>query len=228
MSDGDVFQLGHTYRFKAKISLYGDTILAAKEDISVALNGIDTDSYTWTISEYSQIYENMVIYFEFTCEEEAQTGMTVSGTVTSAGSATDSITVRLYAEGSMAANRTVTVKGNTAGYCFTNVPAGTYTLKVTKAGHQTFEGKIVVSDSDVVRNVTLSLVPNGEALIGDVNLDGQVNSIDSNLLKRSVAGEYQIDAASPAALNADINGDGQINSIDSNLLKRMVAGEYKP
>ena len=70
MSDGDVFRLGHTYRFKAKINLYGDTILAAKEDISVALTGLDADSYTWTISEYSQIYENMVIYFEFTCERE--------------------------------------------------------------------------------------------------------------------------------------------------------------
>ena len=70
MSDGDVFQIGHTYRYKAKISLYGDTILAAKEDISVALTGLDADSYTWTISEYSQIYENMVIYFEFTCERE--------------------------------------------------------------------------------------------------------------------------------------------------------------
>ena len=70
--------------------------------------------------------------------------------------------------------------------------------------------------------------PPAGALLGDVNLDGQVNSIDSNLLKRSVAGEYQIDEASPAAVNADINGDGQINSIDSNLLKRMVAGEYKP
>ncbi|MBE6763874.1 MAG: hypothetical protein E7553_05960 [Ruminococcaceae bacterium] len=68
MSDGDVFQIGHTYRFKAKINLYGDTILAAKEDISVALTGLDADSYTWTISEYSQIYENMVINFEFTCE----------------------------------------------------------------------------------------------------------------------------------------------------------------
>ena len=70
MSDGDVFQIGHTYRFKAKINLYGDTVLAAKEDISVALTGLDADSYTWTISEYSQIYENMVIYFEFTCERE--------------------------------------------------------------------------------------------------------------------------------------------------------------
>ncbi|MBR2309079.1 MAG: dockerin type I repeat-containing protein [Oscillospiraceae bacterium] len=70
MSDGDVFQIGHTYRFKAKINLYGDTILAAKEDISVALTGLDAESYTWTISEYSQIYENMVIYFEFTCERE--------------------------------------------------------------------------------------------------------------------------------------------------------------
>ena len=70
MSDGDVFQIGHTYRFKAKINLYGDTILAAKEDISVVLSGIDADSYTWTISEYSQLYENMVIYFEFTCQRE--------------------------------------------------------------------------------------------------------------------------------------------------------------
>lgn len=70
MSSGDVFRIGHTYRFKAKINLYGDTILAAKEDISVALTGLDADSYTWTISEYSQIYENMVIYFEFTCERE--------------------------------------------------------------------------------------------------------------------------------------------------------------
>ena len=55
MSNGDVFQIGHTYRFKAKINLYGDTILAAKEDISVALTGLDAESYTWTISEYSQI-----------------------------------------------------------------------------------------------------------------------------------------------------------------------------
>ena len=70
MSSGDVFQIGHTYRFKAKISLYGDTILAAKEDISAALTGLDADSYTWTISEYSQIYEYMVIYFEFTCQRE--------------------------------------------------------------------------------------------------------------------------------------------------------------
>ena len=70
MSDGDVFRIGHTYRFKAKINLYGDTILAAKEDISVALTGLDAGSYTWTISEYSQIYENMVICFEFTCERE--------------------------------------------------------------------------------------------------------------------------------------------------------------
>lgn len=70
MSSGDVFQIGHTYRYKAKINLYGDTVLAAKEDISVALTGLDAESYTWTISEYSQIYENMVIYFEFTCERE--------------------------------------------------------------------------------------------------------------------------------------------------------------
>ena len=71
MSSGDVFHIGHTYRFKAKITLYGDTILPANaEDISVSLDGIDSENYEYTINEHSTIYEYAIIYFEFTCERE--------------------------------------------------------------------------------------------------------------------------------------------------------------
>ena len=159
--------------------------------------------------------------------ETAFSGVVLSGTVTSFGDANGDITVQLIEQGLTEPAYETVVKGNTANYSFASVAAGTYTLKVTKNGHKTYTATVTVSDGDVIHNVELESIST-EVLIGDVNRDGQVNSIDSNLLKRSVAGEYMIDAASPAALNADINGDGQTNSIDSNLLKRMVAGEYKP
>ena len=60
---------------------------------------------------------------------------------------------------------------------------------------------------------------------GDINLDGQVNSIDSNLLKRIIASAYTVESGSDSAIAADFNGDGAVNSIDSNLLKRKVAGQ---
>lgn len=52
MSDGDVFQIGHTYRFKARIHLKADHIYPANpEDIAVVLSGIDAEDYQCTINE---------------------------------------------------------------------------------------------------------------------------------------------------------------------------------
>ena len=59
---------------------------------------------------------------------------------------------------------------------------------------------------------------------GDINGDGVLNSIDSNLLKRALSAQLVFDDDSMAAKAADINGDGVLNSIDANLLKRMLAG----
>lgn len=158
MSSGDVFQIGHTYRYKAKISLYGDTILAAKEDISVALTGLDAESYTWTISEYSQIYENMVIYFEFTCEEASQTGVSLSGTVTSFGKESEQTTVQLCPSGSNTPAFIVMLTGNHAMYSFEGVAPGTYTMKVMKQNHVTREYTVTVGSSNVVQDTTTSTV----------------------------------------------------------------------
>ena len=69
MSDGDVFQIGHTYRFKARIHLKADHIYPANpEDIAVVLSGIDAEDYRCTINEVG--YTSATIYFEFTCERE--------------------------------------------------------------------------------------------------------------------------------------------------------------
>ena len=69
MSSGDVFQTGHTYRFKARIHLKADHIYPANpEDIAVVLSGIDAEDYLCTINEVG--YSSATIYFEFTCERE--------------------------------------------------------------------------------------------------------------------------------------------------------------
>ncbi len=100
MSDGDVFQVGHTYRFQAKISLYTDYIFPANaEDISVRLDGIDAKDYEWTINEFSYVYERAVIYFEFTCEE-----VIPAGTITDTGRT-------LNLDGIIYINQYITVEG---------------------------------------------------------------------------------------------------------------------
>ena len=69
MSSGDVFRIGRTYRFKAKIHLKADHIYPANpEDIAVSLDGIAPEDYTYTIYEIG--YTSATIYFEFTCERE--------------------------------------------------------------------------------------------------------------------------------------------------------------
>ncbi len=62
-----------------------------------------------------------------------------------------------------------------------------------------------------------------EVIIGDVDGNGEVNMLDSLIIKKMIVHvitptEYQLIAA-------DINGDGYVNSYDSNLLSRKMAGK---
>lgn len=61
-----------------------------------------------------------------------------------------------------------------------------------------------------------------EFLLGDMDLNGSVNSVDSNILKRINAGNMM--ASESHKINGDMNSDGVLSSIDSNLLKRKIAG----
>ncbi len=90
------------------------------------------------------------------------------------------------------------------------VAEGESTLTVVTEGGIRASVKIVVGAAD-----------DEEPDYGDVNGDGQVNAIDSNLLKRYVAGT----ANEINEENADMNDDSRVDAIDSNLLKRLVAGQ---
>ncbi len=59
-------------------------------------------------------------------------------------------------------------------------------------------------------------------LIGDVNGDGNLSAIDSNIIKRIISGMQT--ATEEQTVAGDIDGDEKITGIDSNLLRRMVAG----
>ena len=55
---------------------------------------------------------------------------------------------------------------------------------------------------------------------GDMNGDGEINSIDAVLLAQRLAGwDVELDVSA-----ADCNGDGEINAIDAVLLAQYIAG----
>ena len=57
---------------------------------------------------------------------------------------------------------------------------------------------------------------------GDIDLDGKVTPVDSNIISRHFTGLINFNEDQKIA--ADLNEDGNINAIDSNLLKRRLVG----
>ena len=150
-------------------------------------------------------------------------GVSVSGTVTSYGDASEDVTVTLTKQGETGTDFTDTLTGASGSapysqnYSFATVPAGTYTLKVEKKGHAPFTKEITVGDSNVTENVTVYL-------IGDVDGNGKVEQKDSMILSRYFAGwsGYETKIVSSAA--ADVDQDGELKLKDSMILSRYFAG----
>jgi len=68
--------------------------------------------------------------------------------------------------------------------------------------------------------------PINVSLYGDVNDDGKINAVDSNLMKHLIMGKKLGLNIPERILNAlaDVNRDGVINGVDSNILKRIITG----
>ena len=141
----------------------------------------------------------------------------VSGTITSGGSSTDDITIRLYKQNSNDLAYETTVKGNNANYYIGNVKGGAYRLVATKSNHKTYEATLTVSES-VIHNITLTKI--SAYTPGDVNDDGEVDLVDVVTLSQFVAG-WQI-TCNEAALNT--NGVGSVDLTDVVHLSQFVAG----
>lgn len=147
-------------------------------------------------------------------------GLTVSGTIRSYGSASESITVTLVPIGGSPLVKSVS--GSNVTYSFTGVSAGNYTLKVEKKGHAPWTESITVSSQNIYgKDVAVYLW-------GDVNRDGDVTAADAQEIQRKAAGLFSVFSTDPNTAycisRADVNNDNRITAADAQEIQRKAAG----
>ena len=147
-------------------------------------------------------------------------GYGVSGNVESFNSGTDPVTIQLIEQGqSEPAYETIvsggTQSGNkfTASYSFSDVPSGTYTMKVIKSKHVTREYTITVGAEAVTQDVKIHL-------LGDINGDGKVNMKDwgavyAHVNETKLLTGYELKCA-------EVTGDGKVTMKDWNRIYAHV------
>lgn len=168
---------------------------------------IDGTAYT------AKSYFNTLTLTDITLPVKSK-GVEVSGTITSYGSKTDTITVQLIEAGLTEPAYEDTLTGNSAKYSFDTVPAGTYTLKVEKKGHAPWTEEITVDGSAVTKDVTIYL-------IGDVNRDGKIDANDMQRIYAHISGENVFSDLA----QGDVNGDGKVDANDMQRIYAHISGE---
>ena len=143
-------------------------------------------------------------------EPNVKTGVTVSGTITSYVDDSD-VTIKLTGADN---NFTAEVKGK-ADYSIEAVPAGKYTLTVSKANHVTREYTVTVSDTNVTQDVKIS--PKG-----DVNGDGETDIMDCSLAQRYIRELTTLDAYQIACGDVSGTGDGELDIQDVSRILRHI------
>ena len=131
------------------------------------------------------------------------------------------VTVALFADGSAQPQYTVTVPAGeksggkyTAVYDIPSVAAGTYTVQVSKKNHVTREYTVTVGGNVKTLNAEIWL-------LGDVNGDGRVNTMDYTRLLKHV-NETQPLTDAYALKCSNVNKDNRVNTMDYTRLLKHV------
>ena len=196
-----------------------------------AAENVPSKKYTATAGSQSIVYEydadtlsdyasSDLRLEEMPYSPTSVSGLTVSGTIRSYGSASESITVTLVPIGGSPLVKSVT--GSSVTYSFTGVSAGNYTLKVEKKGHAPWTESITVSNQNIYgKDVTVYLW-------GDVNRDGDVTAADAQEIQRKAAGVSSVFSTDPNTAycisRADVNNDNRITAADAQEIQRKAAG----
>ena len=196
-----------------------------------AAENVPSKKYTVTAGSQSIVYEydadtlsdyasSDLKLEEMPYSPTSVSGLTVSGTIRSYGSASESITVTLVPIGGSPLVKSVT--GSSVTYSFTGVSAGNYTLKVEKKGHAPWTESITVSNQNIYgKDVTVYLW-------GDVNRDGDVTAADAQEIQRKAAGLSSAFSTDPNTAycisRADVNNDNKITAADAQEIQRKAAG----
>lgn len=196
-----------------------------------AAENVPSEKYTATAGSQSIVYEydaktlsdyasSDLKLEEMPYSPTSVSGLTVSGTIRSYGSTSESITVTLVPIGGSPLVKSVS--GSSVNYSFTGVSAGNYTLKVEKKGHAPWAESITVSNQNIYgKDVTVYLW-------GDVNRDGDVTAADAQEIQRKAAGLSSVFSTDPNTAycisRADVNNDNKITAADAQEIQRKAAG----
>ena len=213
----DTFMAGEPYCIAIRvISVQTDGVDLVKfsNDMEFNINGTPVTTYGYWDKV---VVENNVVtaYYTFRKASSAPVlGMTVSGTVSSRGDASEDILMQLTRWGESEPAYETVVRGNTASYSFDAVDSGVYTLRVLKTGHVTVEYMVIVNAGNVTQDVTLSLK-------GDLDLDGSVSISDVTTLLNVIAGKTNLEEG----VDGDLDADGSVSISDVTTLLNVIAGK---
>lgn len=152
-------------------------------------------------------------------DKSQKTGASIYGNITVEDTqAADSIVIKIYDfnKGELITKKTVGI--HETSYSVDGVNDGGYILIAECDGHEVFRTVVSVK-GDTEQNIEFAL---GEIIIGDVDLDGDVDYDDYDLLVNKLECKNTLTKAQ--AKNADINGDGAVDAIDALYLDLYLNG----
>lgn len=149
---------------------------------------------------------------EFTVNIYSGSSYSIGGSLRTFGNTDERVTIKLLQDEEVIAS----VETNDGLYRIENVLSGTYTLEVSKPNHVTRIYEITVDGEDVTQDVKIHL-------LGDVNGDGKVNTIDVNKVYAHVRETNQL--AGYELKCANVAGtDATVNTVDVNRIYAHVKG----
>jgi len=215
MTAENTFEEGHEYHLLLTVEPVkedGEALckFVANNKTVAYLNGVEVKNIpndSW--QEVTSSVKKVTIYYTF---KVGAGGVAVSGKASSY--LTGDVTIELL-QGGAVKYTTTAATGENSTYSFSDVAAGTYTMRVSKTNHITREYEVVVGTEAVAKDV--KICPKG-----DVNLDGEVNADDLTALARHVA-KIEILEDSYALLCSDVDDNGTQSADDLTKLARYVA-----
>lgn len=201
----------------------GGVVYSAYIELAVTdgMGRLNNEAFTLKVNDLEVPINTTAAKGVYTFPETEIVGYGVSGNVESFNSGTDPVTIQLIEQGQSEAAYEVQVSGGTqsgnkftAPYAFSDVPTGTYTMKVMKNNHVAREYTVTVGAENVTQDVKI-------CLLGDVTGDGKVNAKDHSRLyahvnKTNLLTGYEL-------LCADVTGDGKVNAKDHSRLYAHVS-----
>ena len=182
-----------------------------------------------TVTDNGKVYSFNTDYFSeymigaqgtlenYIAENELKEGVKISGKVQSYNPKNETVLV-LKQDGTEKARTEISAATGsgqqTQVFSFEAVPAGTYDLVVTKAGHLTYTiQNVIVENEDIDLTARAGKAYNIITLLaGDVNGDGSITEDDVFVIRYTNNINKETENASNK--NADINGDGSVTEDD--------------